>query len=246
MLKLFANGCSFTWGGHIFPKVSDSNGRIYDENHPGEINKQRLEITWPGQLSAEADFEDFFNYSMGCGSNSRIVRKTLDFFTPKILANEDLSDWFVVIQWTEPMRFEFFDDISKSWALCKFDTVLFENRREATKHEQDTIKSRILLENDETWGKQTFEHINCLGNFFKMHGIKYMFTSMSRTLLIGLSDQEISYCNSNFNWYNNDISLCSIEDMNVERCQGGLHPSENGHSQVAKKFAKFYKEHYKV
>ena len=242
-MKLFANGCSFTWGGEIVKQMHDPQGNILDEHNTSERNLNRLQITWPGHLARELGCEEFHNYAMGCGSNARIVRKTLEFFLPKIInADRDLTDYVAVIQWTEPMRYEYFDDMSQSWALCKPDVLLIEQGRHPIQQEKEMAQSRFMFENDETWCKQTVEHISMLGNFFKQHGIRHLFTAMSPTTISGFGQTEIQYCNSQFNWYRKSIEQCSIASMQIDHCENSSHPSLLGHEQIARRLAKQIKK----
>ena len=96
-MKLFANGCSFTWGGEILKNIRDKHGNILDETNTSEINQDRLNVVWPKHLSDKLGCTEHHNYSMACGSNHRIVRKTLEFFIQKINDKEDLSDYIAEI-----------------------------------------------------------------------------------------------------------------------------------------------------
>ena len=155
-MKLFASGCSFTCGGELFKKLHDDQGNILDESNASKTNQHRLAITWPGRLAEIMEYSEFHNHSMGCGSNSRIVRKTLDFFTPLLLAKQDLSDWAAVVQWTDPMRFEYFDDESQSWALCKHDVLLSEQHRDEPSREFNMSQNRMLMEKRYNMGQANF------------------------------------------------------------------------------------------
>lgn len=241
-MKLFASGCSFTWGGAIFDSLYENN-IILDENNNSSLNKTRLEITWPGQLSKLLNCSEFHNHSMGCGSNNRIIRKTFNFFLDKIQNGEDLSEWIAIIQWTEPSRFEFFDEKSKSWAIIKSEGFLTEIPREINKKEKDEVLSQFFWSNDTSWEEKHFNEIITLGNFFKIHDIKYLFTAMMPP---ELSKGHTQYCNKNFVWYNNDIRECSISKMNdVKECSNSSHPSMEGHNMIAKKFYKFIDQNIK-
>ena len=143
-MKLYANGCSFTWGGELFKNVHDEYGNILDESNPSEVNQRRLNVTWPKHLSDLLACTEFHNHGMGCGSNARIVRKTLEFFVPKVLNGEDLSDWIVAIQWSEPSRFEFFDTVTNTWAIAKHDVVLFEKTFFTTTRITMTLRGEVI------------------------------------------------------------------------------------------------------
>ena len=66
--------------------------------------------------------------------------------------------------------------------------------------------------------------------------MKYIFTSMSGSITIGLSGNEIDFCNSQFNWFTGDIETCSIGNMGIDQFKFG-HPTELGHRQVASNLA---------
>lgn len=238
-MKLYANGCSFTWGGELFKQLHDEYGNILDENNLSAINQRRLSVTWPKHLSDLLGCVEFHNQGVGCGSNARIVRKTLEFFVSKILAGEDLSDWVVAIQWTEPSRFEFFDTITNSWAIAKHDVVIFEKNREYTEKDREDILHYYTYNNDVSWGSNFFLQILALGNFFKSNNIKFVFTMIHPGFVNPLTETQLRYCSENFVWYNNDIRGCSISDMGIEKCELSSHPSELGHKQIAENLYKF-------
>lgn len=77
-MKLFANGCSFTWGGGILEEEHQQFFSILDQ--PKHLIELRERSVWPYFLSEKLKADMCVNYAMGCGSNDRIVRTTLDFF----------------------------------------------------------------------------------------------------------------------------------------------------------------------
>lgn len=238
-MKLYANGCSFTWGGELIKAVHDRDGHILDETNESDINKHRLNITWPKHLSDLMGCTEFHNQAMGCGSNPRIVRKTLDFFIEKINNNEDMSDWVAVIQWTEPSRFEFFDEANNSWVIAKHDVILSEKSFD-TDYLRKYVEDYYKHNNQIVFGSQLFSQLVALGNFFKQHNIKYVFTTIADAFFTAVfDDAKLKYCNDNFVWYNNDIMKCSIGHMGVDKMSTS-HPSEIGHQQIAQNFFSFF------
>ena len=243
-MKLYANGCSFTWGGEIFKNIHDTSHYppvLMDENYDSAENHRRLQVTWPKKLADKLECTEFYNHGMGCGSNERIVRKTLQFFTDKINQGIDVSDYIAVIQWTDQSRFEFFDEFSKSWGLVKHDVIAIEKPRpnEDIGFAQD-LYNTFKFNNDMYWASKLFASIVCLGNFFKQHNIKHLFTTMNcMGTFIGFDEYQIDYCSDNFTWYNNDIIHSGIDDMQVERCEKSSHPSEYGHTHIAEHLYKF-------
>lgn len=241
-MKLYANGCSFTWGGELFKSVHDVNifpHPLMDENHNSPENLRRLEITWPKKLSDLLKCDEFHNHGMGCGSNDRIVRKTLEFFVSKINQGIDVSDYVVAIQWTESSRFEFFDDISKSWGIVKHDVFFTEIQRPIEAQEREDLFVNFKYNNNKFWASQLFANIVCLGSFLKHHNIKHVFTMVNCPYtLVGFDEYQLKYCNDNFTWYNNDITSSGVDNMTVERVGTG-HPSELGHTQIAEHLYQF-------
>jgi hypothetical protein len=238
-MKLYASGCSFTWGGELIKTLHDENGQILDEYNSSQLNLHRLAITWPKHLSDLLGCTEFYNCGMGCGSNARIVRKTLDFFVPKVLANENLSDYVAVIQWTEPSRFEFHDAVSNSWAIAKHDVLVFENSRSINNSDRYYLQQHYVYNTDKSCGPLFFSQILTLGTFLKLHRIKYVFTMIHEGFASVLTESQLKYCNDNFNWYQDQIADCSIDDMKVEPCEKSPHPSEVGHKQIAENLHRF-------
>lgn len=241
-MKLYANGCSFTWGGELFKSLHDesfSPPALLDENLSTSENQRRLQVTWPKHLADKLNCTEFTNQGMGCGSNERIVRKTLEFFTDKINNGIDVSDYFVAIQWTESSRFEFFDNASKSWGIVKHDVIATENVRAMPDDERQEIFTYFKYNNNKYWASKLFASIICLGTFFAQYNIKYVFTMVNCPYtLIGFDEYQLKYCNDNFNWYNNDILKSGVDNMDVERVGSG-HPSELGHIQIAQHLYQF-------
>jgi hypothetical protein len=230
-MKLYTNGCSFTWGGDIIKSLHDPTGQLLDETATGEINDYRLSVTWPKHLSDKLHCTEFHNHSLGCGSNARIVRKTLDYFIPKIQNNIDVSDYIAVIQWTDPSRYEYYNQDEKSWVLAKHDMVVYENKKISDDDDFALRKSYFRNTNDKTWVNTFYSQILTLGFFFKSHNIKHLFT-MIHSDVNAMNDYQISYLDQNFNWYKNSIKLCCIVDMQVDKTSSN-HPSLLGHVQIA-------------
>ena len=237
-MKLFANGCSFTWGGELFKRLHDDNWILLDENNTSDQNIERLNVTWPRHLSDIMGYSEFHNWSMGCGSNQRIVRKTFDFFLPKILNGEDMSEWTAAIQFSEPSRFETFQDDADSWLMVNVQNATLE-KPTVPVIDQQLLDNYYMLFNDKVLGQLFFNDICTLGHFFKQHNIKHVFTMIHCGFIESLTDDQIKYCNKEFNWFNNKIEISSIMDMNVEECENDPHPSRTGHKQIAEHLSRF-------
>lgn len=98
---LLTNGCSFTWGGGL-EKHFLINDKVHDD--------KRLPLVWPHHLGKLLNADRVVNLGLGCGSNQRITRTTLDWFLNEYKNNEPIV---AVIQLTDPARYEYYlsDDI---------------------------------------------------------------------------------------------------------------------------------------
>jgi hypothetical protein len=95
MKTLFANGCSWTYGGGL-----DSPGTTE------RIKNLHGNIVWPAHLKRKMNFDQCINLSAGCGSNQRICRTTFDWLAKQ--DKETLENTTAVIQWTGVTRFEYY------------------------------------------------------------------------------------------------------------------------------------------
>ncbi len=130
---LFTNGCSFTWGGALEPWFRFVDGKPlgdiigYDATNfvlpDGSLGKEdvavREQLVWPHHLGNLLGCHDVVNLGMGCGSNQRIIRTTLDWLTAQ--DRDTLNRTKAVIQLTEPSRYEYYDQENDFWTLCKVD-----------------------------------------------------------------------------------------------------------------------------
>lgn len=105
---LYANGCSWTWGGGLEPYFGN--------------DEERLKLLWPHHLGKKMNCSEVVNQSDGCGSNQRIVRTTFEWLQTKGL--DELKETVAVIQLTSPARFEYYQPEIKEWAKCKIDCCI--------------------------------------------------------------------------------------------------------------------------
>lgn len=247
---LYSNGCSYTWGGTLFNHMQRSspiNKNAYCGAYTmdAEEDKKRLETVYPHHLSKLLNASKVINDGLGCGSNARIVRKTLEYFNNLIYAGEDVSDHFVTIQWTELSRTEKF--YSGSWWQFMINSWLNESEVkdyiDEKKWHSDYYKH---YDNDEQQIETFIEQVYCLGNFFKVHKIPYLFFTHSGVVASFLKESNSRYVKLNqnkivnllnrFTWYNNSVLHCSMFHSGIENCLPvGSHPNANGHIQWANK-----------
>lgn len=214
---LYTNGCSWTWGGGL--------GSSYEFN-----NELRLKSVWPHYLGNLLKADKIVNLSMGCGSNQRILRTTLNW----IVNQEVLNDTIAIIQWTEKSRYEYYnpkihnnqyEDYDDRWALAKVDCVLdsYGFNQEYISHRNN--KRLETYTEIEGIYKLVFDCF-ALDNLFKTNNIKYYFWSVGKELPIPEKFQKIL---NSFSW------LKTFKDWDYERVsKSDNHPSLLGHKQIAK------------
>jgi hypothetical protein len=238
MKKLYANGCSFTWGGDLIKCLHDDE-KLMNGTCDTELNKWRLSVTWPKHLSDLLLCTEFHNDGLGCSSNYRIVRKTLDFFLPKISNKEDMSEWLAVIQWSAPARFEYFSDYYKCWTIVNHNMTIRERDipNFPSSDNMDEVDKQFLeiyykTFTEKFWTLMWFQQINMLGMFFEKYKINYLFTSMANPM--AYLDETYKDFITHFNWYGgDDTRLYNISAMNIDMTS---HPTLTGHKQIAERF----------
>ena len=230
-MKLFANGCSFTWGGGILEKEKNLSNTLSPAIlRRKEYTEFREKSVWPWHLHQLLKTEECVNLAMGCGSNSRIVRTTLDFFVEKINKQENVSDWLAVIQWTEPSRYEVYDERNGQFNLIKTDVVLPEVSNDRFEYLQ-----KRFLEDDKTFNAEWFTLLVCLSSFFEKHNIQYMFSLMMPMYNLN------NYCINNMNWLDSTIESSVLIDTEKFRYDS-FHPNLDGHKYIANRIYNRIKE----
>lgn len=169
---LYANGCSWTWGGGLEPYFK-FNDVIY--------NDVRKTLVWPHHLGHLLNAKRVDNLSLGAGSNQRILRTTYDYLLSK--TKEELEETVAVIQFSEWSRFERYIPLNNSeymendpdrWLRCKIDSVIFEGA-EYNLTEADVMQEEL----SDT--KRKLAKTTRIENFYNivahLHALKSMFTS---------------------------------------------------------------------
>jgi hypothetical protein len=234
-MKLFANGCSFTWGGAIYPSLHDAQGKLLDYYNPSPLNQQRLNDVWPNKLAALINANECVNLGMGCGSNERIVRTTIDFFTEKLVRKEFSNDWVAVIQLTQPPRYEYWDEETETWAMVIPNGVNVGKPVdwEVTKRLDRFKDITYSYENDYTHSQRYWTQVVSLASFFEQYKIKYWFGNLGLDVwpLLGAWQQE--YLKTRVRWLKND-PYYMFGSLFRDRHEGGSgHPSLLGQDQIA-------------
>lgn len=243
-MKLFTNGCSFTWGGAIYPSLYDQQGNLLDYNNTSEINQKRLNDVWPAQLRNLLGADQVVNLAIGCGSNERIVRTTMDYFT-SLIHNQNFSkDWYAIIQWSIPSRFEYWDDNSESWAMCMVNGSMTSKEVEWRHVEQiDNFAKHIWVNfNDITYSQRYWTQVIALSSFFNNLGIPYWFSNLDTSVLFHLQPHQYEYLQNHINWIDNSMTKNFDNLFEEKHDSGSGHPSVFGHQQIATNMYNFLQD----
>lgn len=270
---LYVNGCSWTEGhllheeshimeygqsiGYEFHDIwsATKDGQTIDFPFKDIFNKFNFAAT----IAKELNIPNIYNDSIGAGSNSRIVRTTLDYV--KHLSEEEKSKTLVVIGWTMPERSELFlDDNAGLSTWCKFNLTQRFSELDHNKLEVNFVK-RI----DKFWEqyvvdvhtfyysiKKFFEQSCLLANFLENNNIKYYFFN-TFPILWGYNDlyndpitveeikKDIDYYNNNFTA--EDLNLTFFEFIHhIPNCHlSDKHPNSLGHKLWAEHILKSMK-----
>lgn len=223
-MRLFANGCSFTWGGGILEEEYGLATSLI--NVPAEEKNLRMSLVWPAYLGELLGCE-VANLSMGCGSNSRIVRTTLDHFLPMITTGESVDDHLAVIQWTEPSRYEIYDSSVAEWLLIKTDVII----PEVSTNRYDDLQMR-LAEDEINHSTRLFSDMVCLSSFFNRWGIRYLFTNF---LPLPLAGDHYAYCANHMDWVTGHPAIGMMDLLPPgEMKYRSNHPTPEGHACIAR------------
>lgn len=234
-MKLFTNGCSFTWGGAIYPSLYDDQGNLLDHQNSSPINQQRLSQVWPAHLAGLCKAEKYANLSIGCGSNQRILRTTFDYFSNLMYRSEWSNDWTAVIQWSIPYRFEHWDEKTNSWTMCIPNGSMTSKKTDHKEHLRiDEFAKHIWINfNDKTYSQQYYSQVVGLSSFFEKHNIPYWFSNLDTTVLDYLEDHQRQYLQNQVSWIGDNVykSFGSLFEQRHHSDSG--HPSLLGHQQIA-------------
>lgn len=233
----YANGCSYTWGGELF-NFYYAEYDIWLPAHPNHsLNKKRLETVYPHHLGKLLNADKVINESLGCASNYRIVRTTLNYFYNLLLNGQDIKNHFVTVQWSDPSRYEVYDDSEKAYVMYTNQSVSPDSKYINAKMHSNIkdyyYKNINSLEQDLN---VFFSQVNSLGNFFKTNQIPYVFFPHSGwqwSWFYNNTIEQEKYVKlmKNFNWLKND-PLYAMQTSGISTVKGS-HPNEIGHQQWA-------------
>ena len=248
-MKLFANGCSWTFGGGLY-NTFEEDGSWNFVQYPGSTHPQNIKrekVVWPGQLGQLLGATQVVNLSIGAGSNARIVRTTLDYFYEQISLGGDISDYFAVIQWTDISRHEYY--AHGKWWLANVNGVGFD-----TGYKSGTLPHDMFLpEQQITHGAYYYKHMHsseqdaydtvmqvaALAGFFERHNIPYVFWTMNGLHCDVISHKQYLSGVDEFEWLfetANDSRFTCFVDVDAEYyIPNDGHPNEKGHKMTAER-----------
>lgn len=233
----YANGCSFTWGGGLY-NFSLEDGTFLHEVPDHPVNQERLQKVYSYHLGKKINAKKVINQSLAGGSNHRIVRTTLEYFNNLICNGEKIDNHFVTIQWSEPSRYEYYNEIEKTWMLLSAHNAISENM----------VPNISYLKIQQNYYKNFYttavsfhnfvQHVYVLGNFFRVNKIPYLFFKHAAWdmpfYVEKLVDREKYFkIFGQFNWLNDDPLDYNMYGSGIERVNNDSHPSELGHKQWA-------------
>lgn len=276
---LFANGCSFTAGGGLEPwymtynnqplgdmfGTYDVNGDFFqklqeweDEVHPDRSDYYdddlRLSMLWPHKLMNMLGMSEHVNLAMGCGSNQRTIRTTLEWIMAQDRSTLDRS--IAVVQLTEPSRYEYYQEDIDYWSLNKIDLVRFIGTDAEIELANRTNELRLSTY---TSMEGIFSIVNTcltLDNIFKNFGIEYYLCTAGndfdhctrlaqKELLLWQKDYEShkystqsiqkyrSLIDKSCNWINGTYEKSVVCAWDIQTIENDAHYSVQGHTQLA-------------
>jgi len=254
-MKLFTNGCSFTWGAEILENQFGMSPMPFDNISEDLIKYEtfREEHVWAYFLKDKFDdVEKYDNIARGGGSNKRIVRTTLDYFINLINKGIRVDDYVAVIQWTDMNRTEVYDESVNDYTYFSVRGVIYPDIKDQSHLNyayKDFVKERYKL-HEQNFKDEFRNDIILLSSFFDQHGIKYLFCLMQeRSAYV-----QPGYCTDNIVWLGNTKSDSAIDSI-LTRYESNFnrtcfyperHPNILGHKIIAETVYNRLKELYNL
>ena len=193
-MKVYVNGCSFSYGNTIDNKFA-----------------------WPDCLPF-----DIINESWIAGSNKRIVRRTKDF-----LEHNDCKH--VILQFTDPIRDEFYDEDFDIWVGQQGPHLHFDDKsykrndldQQLIKIKWDNYKKfNSLARSQKQIDFETDFLVHGIIKYFEDNNINYLITSMSKKCLPKSLTKNVLEPISHI--------------VNLENTYEDGHPNKEGHEQFSR------------
>ncbi len=245
---LYANGCSWTHGnGIIEDPIFDGKSRDVSQNFGGY---EPLKFAWPHRLGELLNC-NVNNDGWGAGSNSRMIRRTIEFLN--YYPESEIDKLLIVIGWSTLERDEIYvgQEIDR-WvnynAAQQFSTqfnelfVLTDKQRRHVKLVDVVQKQYVTWVHDNRGDiEKYFLQLYLFKNYLENIGVKYlMFNALPWTWV---PEEELNvhipkfekFISSNFIGPGTNetmMSFCNDNSLPLSTC---IHPMVEGHKQWAEK-----------
>ena len=244
-MKLYTNGCSFTYG----------TGEVHDENG---VRLPASKETWP--YYSELPWDEIINDSISGGSNDRIVRTTMEWLDKN---KDSINDTTFIIQWTMPFRKEYYNNMVDTFihvANGHDNTVGigFEHDIKGGKlretnlyklYKQYVEKYFMHVTSEQNIIVEFYKNILLLQHTFEKHNAKYLFTSLSAQCHPFQEFINIYLTGTLSNWQLDIINVLKKEIDQSKWSSGTLsnymernfisqedkHPNKDGHKLISKR-----------
>jgi hypothetical protein len=180
---------------------------------------------------------------MGCGSNQRIVRTTLDWILKQ--DRKTLDNTIAVIQWSEPSRYEYYskstvpekhnnwdwENHDNDWALIKAGCCIYPpGDRNHVIHKEEFHQSQLRYNTySDIEGLYSFiTQFTALATIFEKYNIEYYYWNALGVPVKYFPDSMKDYA-FGFNWINKNHDYWYYERVSKE----DNHPNEHGHKRIA-------------
>ncbi len=230
-MKLFTNGCSFTFGSEIIENecpegISKHEQDVFREQH-----------VYAYHLHKKLKTTDLVNLGEGASSNTRIVRRTLDFFINRLNNRLPVDDYIAVIQWTGTGRFELYEG-NDQWISVFPNGVV-----PPQTSERMAILQQRMAEHPLNFKLEWHRQVICLSSFFNQHNIKYLFATIPEFATDDSFELPEGYYSNSINWLGTDTRSNRVLG-DARLTYKWMHPNLEGHEVIADKMYKRLQEIY--
>lgn len=215
-----------------------------EHGNPHPLNQERVSRVWPAKLSGLLDIDEHVNLAMGCGSNERIVRTTMDYLTYEVISKRPVGDFVAIIQWTQAHRFEYWDDHKECWIMAMPTGVTTSRQLDVRETKpMDDFKNIVYAHlSNETYAQRYWSQVVGLASFLEKYDIPYWFTNLNVDHYKFLGAWQQQYLINNVRWIKKDPYYLMGSMFRDRHDSGSGHPSELGHQEIAQSIYSHIKE----
>lgn len=209
---LITNGCSFTAAEHLY-LLNKGAERI----PPAEGMDHETGMSWSQYLGKRMEMP-VMNLAMGCGSNARILRTTIDYLEQRGKATQ-----FVCIQWTFPMRFEFYEPIEEHWAAINDNTYVVRGGKRTMREAEKYAHWKRHFYTPEQSSYELLGHQLALKSYLNDRDIPFLYWYPNYW-----------YKHAKEEWHPLSVEMTNfIELRDSARDLDGIHPNIDEHERIA-------------